>query len=184
MKKLRASAKAARRSMSSEEHLRASRRIADRFLNSRYFLASDSIACFISMWDEVDTSAIIERAWRAGKRIFLPVLSAHGRMSFHETIPETELALNRFGLWQPVAGRPIDVSKLDVVVTPLVAFDNQRNRIGMGSGFYDRNFAFLHGRRHWLRPKLIGIAFECQRVNEIARNPWDIPVFRVFTEAD
>jgi 5,10-methenyltetrahydrofolate synthetase len=86
-KTLRMSAKAARRSMSSEEHVRASRRIADRFLNSRYFLASDAIGCYISTWDEVDTSAIIERAWRAGKRIFLPVISAHGKMSFHETLP-------------------------------------------------------------------------------------------------
>ena len=183
-KKLRMSAKAARRSMSSEEHVRASRRIADRFLNSRYFLASDAIGCYISTWDEVDTSAIIERAWRAGKRIFLPVISAHGKMSFHETLPETKLTLNRFGLWQPVTGISVDSSSLDVVVTPLVAFDDQRNRIGMGGGFFDRNFAFLRGRHHWLRPKLIGIAFECQRVNEIARNPWDIPVFRVFTEAD
>jgi 5-formyltetrahydrofolate cyclo-ligase len=129
MKKLRMNAKAARRSMSSAERSRASRRIADRFLNSRYFLVSDTIGCYISTWNEVDTSAIIERAWSAKKRVFLPVTAAHGKMTFHETLPETELVRNHFGLWQPVSGRPMDAKELDVVVTPLVAFDSQGNRI-------------------------------------------------------
>jgi 5-formyltetrahydrofolate cyclo-ligase len=183
MKRLRNNGKAERRSMSPSERSRASRRISDRFLNSRYFLASDAIGCYVSTWDEVDTSAIIERAWRAKKRIFLPVTSAHGKMTFHETLPETELTRNHFGLWQPVAGKAIDVNNLDVVVTPLVSFDSQGNRIGMGGGYFDRTFAFLGNRQYWHRPKLIGVAFECQRAEKISPNPWDIPVFRVFTEA-
>jgi 5-formyltetrahydrofolate cyclo-ligase len=184
MQNLRKNARAARRAMSSAERNRASRRITDRFLNSRYFLVSDALACYVSTWDEVDTSAIIERAWRAGKRVFLPVTAAHGKMIFRETLPDTELALNRFGLWQPVSGRSIDANGIDVVVTPLVAFDSFGNRIGMGGGYFDRTFAFLGNRHHWLRPKLIGVAFECQRIEKISPNPWDIPLFRVFTEAD
>jgi 5-formyltetrahydrofolate cyclo-ligase len=181
--KLRTKAKTARRSMSASERRHASRRICDQFLNSRYFFVSDTIGCYLSMWDEVDTSAIIERAWSAKKRVFLPVTSAHGKMTFHETLPETELALNNFGLWQPVSGKPIDANELDVVVTPLVAFDSRGNRIGMGGGYFDRAFAFLGGRHHWLKPKLVGVAFECQRTEKIAPNPWDIRVFRIFTEA-
>jgi len=168
--------------MTVSERARASRRIADRFLNSRYFLSSENIACYVSTWDEVDTGAIIERAWCANKRVFLPVTAAHGRMFFRETLPETDLARNDFGLWEPVSGKFIDANKLDVVVTPLVAFDAARNRIGMGGGYFDRTFEFLADRTHWLRPKLIGVAFECQKVQKIARNPWDIRVFRVFTE--
>jgi 5-formyltetrahydrofolate cyclo-ligase len=183
-KNLRIDARKARRSMSAPERARASRQIADRFLNSRYFMRSHTIGCYVSSWDEVDTSAIIERAWRAKKRIFLPVTGAHRTMRFRETIPETELAMNDFGLWEPVSGTSIDVDKLDVVVTPLVAFDSQRHRIGMGGGYFDRTFAFLRNRRYWLRPKLIGLAFACQEVPAIAPNPWDIPVFRVFTESD
>jgi 5-formyltetrahydrofolate cyclo-ligase len=183
MKNLRTDARKARRSMTARERARASRQITDRFLNSRYFMASDTIGCYVSSWDEVDTSAIIERAWCAKKRIFLPVTGARRIMRFRETLPETELAVNDFGLWEPVSGSSIDVSELDVVVTPLVAFDSQRNRIGMGGGFFDSTFAFLRDRRYWLRPKLIGIAFECQRVPEIVPNPWDIRVFRVYTES-
>ena len=182
IKRLRMDARAARRSMSAAERERASRRVANCFLNSRYFLASDTIACYLSTWDEVDTSAIIERAWSAKKRVFLPVISAHGEMTFHETLPGTAMAMNHFGLWQPVSGKPIDARRLDVVVTPLVAFDNERNRIGMGGGYFDRTFSFLGSRQHWLRPKLIGVAFGCQCVEKIPPNPWDIPVFRVFAD--
>jgi 5-formyltetrahydrofolate cyclo-ligase len=168
--------------MTPSERVRASRRITDQFLNSRYFLSSANIACYVSTWDEVDTSAIIERAWCAKKRVFLPVTAPHGRMFFRETLPGTDLARNDFGLWEPVSGTLIDAKELDVVVTPLVAFDARRNRIGMGGGYFDRTFAFLAERNHWLRPKLIGVAFECQKVQKITRNPWDIPVFRVLTE--
>ena len=183
MKNLRIDARKARQSMSVRERARASRKIADRFLNSRYFICSQAIGCYVSTWDEVDTSAIIERAWRAKKRIFLPVTGACRNLCFRETLPETELAMNDFGLWEPVSGALIDVDELDVVVTPLVAFDRERNRIGMGGGYFDRTFAFLRNRRHWLRPKLIGLAFDCQRARRIAPNPWDIPLFRVFTES-
>ena len=168
--------------MSPAERTRASRRITDRFLNSRYFLGSDTLGCYVSTWDEVDTGAIIERAWRAKKRVFLPVTGAHGAMQFCETLPGTVLAMSNFGLWEPVHCDAIDARRLDVVVTPLLAFDNQRNRLGMGSGYFDRAFAFLKGRNHWLYPKLIGVAFDCQRVEKISPNPWDIPVFRIITE--
>ena len=110
MQDLRRKARAARRAMPSSERDRASRRISDRFLHSRYFLASDAIGCYISTWDEVDTSAIIERAWRAKKRVFLPVATAHGKMTFRETLPETELVLSRFGFWQPLSGKSIAAS--------------------------------------------------------------------------
>jgi 5-formyltetrahydrofolate cyclo-ligase len=182
-RKLRIDARIARGSMTRSQRVEASRRIVDRFLNSRYFLCSDTIGCYVSMWDEVDTSAIIERAWRAKKRIFLPVTAPDRHMHFRETRPETELAVNDFGLWEPVSGSKIAADKLDVVVTPLVAFDDQRNRIGMGGGYFDCTFAFLQHRRLWVRPKLIGVAFECQRAQNISPNPWDIPVFRIYTEA-
>ena len=168
--------------MAASERAQASRQITDQFLNSRYFFSSATIACYVSTWDEVDTSAIIERAWSAKKRVFLPVTTAHGQMFFRETLPATDLARNDYGLWEPVSGTLIEANELDVVVTPLVAFDARRNRIGMGGGYFDRTFAFLANRSHWLRPKLIGVAFECQRVQKITRNPWDIPVFCILTE--
>ena len=125
---------------------------------------------------------IIERAWRANKRIFAPAIEAGGVMTFCRLDRETTLMRNYYGLWEPEPSETIDPRSLDVVVTPLVAFDKQRNRIGMGSGYYDRTFAFLGPRRIWLRPRLVGLAFDCQRARKISPNPWDIPLSCVLTE--
>lgn len=181
---LRATALRARRKMHAADRAHASRQIADRFLNSRYFLSGQSIACYLATWDEVDTNRIIERAWRAKKRIFAPVIDGHGDMTFRNLQPETTVTRNRFGIWEPESEFQIDPSDLDVVVTPLVAFDNACNRIGMGGGYFDRHFAFLRSRRSWLRPKLIGLAFDCQKVEKITPNRWDIRLSRVVSESD
>jgi 5-formyltetrahydrofolate cyclo-ligase len=140
------------------------------------------IACYLPTSDEVDPTQVIERAWCANKRVFAPVTDTHGTMNFCEVTRETLITRNDYGIWEPVSGTFIDAKSLDIVITPLVAFDRQKNRIGMGGGYYDRCFHFLRNRRKWLRPKLIGIAFACQNVKEIAPNPWDIPLYRVVTD--
>jgi 5-formyltetrahydrofolate cyclo-ligase len=181
---LRTNAMRARRKMHAADRANASRRIADRFLNSRYFLSSKLIACYLATWDEVDTNRIIERAWRAKKRIFAPVIDGRGEMTFRTLRPETTVIRNRFGIWEPETEFEIHPSDLDVVVTPLVAFDNACNRVGMGGGYFDRHFAFLRSRRSWLRPKLVGLAFDCQKVEEITPNRWDIRLSHVISESD
>jgi 5-formyltetrahydrofolate cyclo-ligase len=66
---------------------------------------------------------------------------------------------------------------------PLVAFDEQGNRLGMGGGFYDRTLAYLRQREQWRRPLLIGLAHECQKVPSLESQRWDIPLDAIFTEA-
>ena len=134
------------------------------------------------MHDEVDTREIIERAWRANKRVFVPVLRGGAQMAFCEIDKDTELEQDRFGIWEPVRGVLIPAKKLDLIITPTVAFDENKNRIGMGSGYFDRCFSFLRHRKHWLRPKLLGVAFECQRVEKITPNAWDIRLYKIITE--
>ena len=170
--------------MHAADRAQASRQITDRFLNSRYFLSSHSIACYLATWDEVDTNRIFDRAWRAKKRIFAPVINSRSEMTFRNLLPETTVVRNRFGIWEPESEFQIDPSDLDVVVTPLVAYDNACNRIGMGGGYFDRHFAFLRSRRSWLRPKLIGLAFNCQKIEKVTPNRWDIPLSRVISESD
>jgi 5-formyltetrahydrofolate cyclo-ligase len=146
------------------------------------FTASRRIACYLSAEDEVDSSLILQRAWRAGKEVYAPVVGDRGAMQFRQLAPQTELQRNRYGLWEPQCDIAIAPRQLDLVITPVVAFDSRRHRIGMGSGYFDRCFAFLKHQRRWQRPKLIGIAFECQRIEEIVPNPWDVRLYRVITE--
>lgn len=181
--RIRTAAKRARRSIRDDARTAASAEIASHIMNSREFLASRTLACYLHDWDEVDTRAIIERAWCAKKRVFAPVIDRHGGMRFHALYPETRLEQNQFGLWEPIATSAISPRELDVVITPVVAFDDDLNRIGMGGGHFDRCFAFLRNRKRWLRPKLIGVAFDCQRVEKITPNPWDVRLYRIISEA-
>ena len=151
-------------------------------MQSREFRSARKIACYLPMPDEVDTLAIVERAWRANKRVFVPVLRKRGKMSFLELRPTTTLTRSGFGLWEPLDGAEVSPRDLDLVITPTVAFDREQHRIGMGGGYYDRCFAFLKHRRNWLRPKLAGVAFASQKVEKISPNPWDIRLYRVFTD--
>ena len=105
-------------------------------------------------------------------------------MNFIEVRPDSDLKINRYGLWEPAFGAKILVNALDTVVTPVVAFDEAAHRIGMGGGYFDRAFVFLRHRQHWLQPKLVGLAFNCQKVEKIKANPWDIRLYRVITEAN
>jgi 5-formyltetrahydrofolate cyclo-ligase len=69
------------------------------------------------------------------------------------------------------------------VLTPLVAFDDTGVRVGVGRGYYDRCFRFLAGRGAWRRPKLLGVAYELQRVPSLPRQSWDVPLWGAVTEA-
>ena len=179
---LRNRGKNARQNLDDNLHAKYSQTICRRFLNSRLFFRSKTIACYLPFASEVDTSTIFERAWRARKPVFVPVIGGGGEMRFVQIERNTRLERNPYGIWEPVSGSEIAAKKLDVVATPLVAFDENWNRIGMGGGYFDRSFHFLRGQRQWSRPKLAGIAFECQRVENIHPNPWDIRLYRVFTE--
>ena len=178
----RASALRARRALGQADREYASRLICRHLVHTHEFRSCRLLGCFLPMDDEVDTTRIIQRAWSAQKRVFVPVTDTHGTMNFCEITPDTIVARSRFGIWEPLAGTIVDARTLDVVVTPLVAFDAACQRIGMGGGHYDRCFHFLRKRRKWLKPKLIGVAYACQEVPSITPNRWDVPLYRVVTE--
>ena len=89
---------------------------------------------------------------------------------------------NAYGIAEPTGRVLINPRRLDLVLTPLVAFDAYGTRLGMGGGHYDRSFHFLLHRRHWLRPKLIGVGYRFQQVPVIRRQPWDIPLWAAVTD--
>ncbi len=184
MHKLRRQALRARREMNTEDRAIASQIICDRVTSSRDFLSASLIACYLPMRDEVDTRSIIERAWRANKRIFVPVTRNNGEMFFREIQPDTTLYRNQMAIWEPASGEFIAPRVLQLVVTPTVAFDEFNHRIGMGGGYYDRCFSYLRHRKHWLKPKLQGVAFQCQQVDRISPNTWDVRLYRIFRESN
>jgi len=165
------------------ERDRASETIADSVVKSAWFQRNKFIACYLGTAHEVDTWSIIARAWRMKKRAFVPVVEKNLAMRFRELTAESSLEKHHNGILQPVGGEFITPRKLDIVLTPLVAFDAQKNRIGMGGGYFDRTFSFLKDREHHFHPKLIGLAFACQEVEKITPNPWDIRLFSIINES-
>jgi 5-formyltetrahydrofolate cyclo-ligase len=179
---LRREARAARAELGADEKEKASNKIADTVIRSSWFRRSKFIACYLSTQEEVDTWLLIDRAWRMKKRIFVPIIKKNLTMEFCELSAESKLVFNQYGIPEPQDGEIVAPRALDLVITPVVAFDADGNRIGMGGGYFDRAFSFLANRQYLFHPKLIGLAFSCQRVEKIAPNPWDIRVFRVIDE--
>jgi 5-formyltetrahydrofolate cyclo-ligase len=140
------------------------------------------VALFLAFDGEPSLHPLVERARRQRKELFVPVLRGM-TMTFAELAPGATLATNFFGIMEPKLGRRIEARKLDLVLTPLVAFDDRGVRMGVGRGYYDRAFKFLRHRAHWRRPKLLGVAYELQRVPPMAPNPWDVPLWGIVTEA-
>jgi len=70
--------------------------------------------------------------------------------------------------------------QLDLVLAPLVVFDENCNRIGMGGGFYDRSFAFRKDSQV-TKPVLIGVAHDFQKVQQIVPEDWDVRLDMIVT---
>ncbi len=143
------------------------------------FFKSRHIAAYLAFDGEVDTMPLIRMAWNLGKHVYLPVLDEN-TLKFHRVTPATTFRRNVFGIPEPERSglTQRDARELDLVFMPLVAFDMHGTRLGMGGGYYDRTFAFKSSRR---TPHLCGLAYEVQRVRQLERARWDIPLDSVLT---
>ena len=132
------------------------------------------ISAYLADDGELDPAIIVRRALALGCEVHMPVIASlrHRRMRFEPWPPGP-----RRGGGEAQAAR-----WFDVVLTPLVGFDDDGNRIGRGAGFYDRHFAFLRNRSTWHRPLLLGLAFELQRVKKLPAQPHDVPLWAIVTE--
>lgn len=182
-KALRNATRARRSQLSTEDIADASLTITNRLWHFPFMSRCRRIAAYYAVSGEIDCRYIIEGAWERGRDLFLPAL--HGEeLMFVPYRPETVFLRNRFGIPEPIAarGKFFRPCQMDVVLTPLVGFDERGNRLGMGSGCYDRSFRFLHDRDAWIRPRLVGLAHEFQKVPKLKACSWDIPLHNAVTE--
>ena len=172
--------RAARRALSTEQRLAADREIRSLVRSLPAFRAAHRVALFFAFDGEPDLAPLLDFGLR--KQYFAPVITRTD-MCFAEIGPDTVLAPNFYGIPEPVGPEFIDPRSLDIVLTPLVAFDSRGNRIGVGAGYYDRCFSFLRQRQRWRRPKLVGTAYALQRIPAFQANDWDVPLWAAVTEA-
>ena len=180
---LRRELRACRRAMGAADHAHRSRMAAKAVLSLPEFKAGKRVAVYMPFDRETDTAWLIAAARRRGMSVFVPVISdlRHGRMRFHPLEGATRTGI--FGIRIPArAARAVSARWLDLIVVPLVGVDPQGRRLGMGLGFYDRALAFRRHRR-WRGPRVVGLAFDCQRTDARFAQVWDLGLDSLATES-
>jgi len=141
---------ARRRELSAEEIAFASARIADTFFEN---FSLDAVRCIhtflpIAKFAEIDTMQIYERIWREFPEIsvVVPRLNEEtGEMDAYAFTPDSKLAVNRWGISEPMEGAAISPGEIDLVLVPGLCFDRRGHRVGFGKGFYDRFLMTVRG---------------------------------------
>lgn len=171
-----------RRALDACSQTRHADAVARHFFTSGLLLHGRTLGLYLANDGELDTAPLLGRLLNTRKRIALPVVARNGAMSFYRYRRGATLITNRYGILEPGAGAPfIAPLALDMLLMPLVAFDEGGTRLGMGAGFYDRYLSRIPQR---MRPLLVGVAHEVQRSSQpLPAAPWDVPLDGVITEA-
>ncbi|MEJ0098574.1 MAG: 5-formyltetrahydrofolate cyclo-ligase [Pseudomonadota bacterium] len=180
---LRRQLRARRRAIQGTARKRAAQLLAQQVAAMHLLRPGRRIGLYLSMPEEIDTAPLLRLARERGCEIALPriISKRHDRMRFHEW--NGEVRRGAYGIHEPRGGRMRSARELDVVFLPLVGFDIQGNRIGMGRGFYDRHFAHRLRMTGYRRPLLIGIAYDVQMVAALPRAAHDVPLDAIVTES-
>jgi len=182
---LRKTIQTQRRNLTVSQFQQASREICHHIIDSTWFQQSQHIAFYLSVHNEIDCTTLMQAAENMGKNCYLPVCDLEKSALFFLPYRMNDpLSPNRYGILEPAIPFPSPSSypatKLDIVITPLVAFDHLKNRLGSGMGYYDRTFAFLQKKNSApSKPMLIGLAYDFQQVAQLETQPWDIPLNKI-----
>lgn len=180
---LRRELRAKRRALPPVIRISAAESLATRLLSVPFAPLSGHVAGYWAMDGEIALHAWQLRLPR--DCIYcLPVLHEDGRLRFAPWRAGAPLTANRFGIPEPdvPVSALLPAEAMSFVVTPLVAFDAQGHRLGMGGGWYDRTFAFRRDRA--TLPRLVGAAFAAQQVESVFPEHWDMPLDALCTERD
>lgn len=155
--------------------------IAKTVKQSDIFQKSSEIGFYHSVRGEADPSSI----QTPSKKFYLPVLSKDldEGLVFIELNEDTIFEDNKFSIPEPVydESKIVPGDLLDLVIVPLLGFDRNGHRLGMGGGFYDRCFAFKKERK--TKPILMGYAYDFQQLDSLEAEPWDVDLDFIATES-
>ena len=170
-KQARVTAKSNIAKLSAPQKEWASGAIADALSGLDVFRRAHKIFIYLGTHSEPDTQEIVGLALMAEKVVCVP--RVHGDdMDAVAITPYTDFKTNKWGILEPVRSHKVD--DIDVAVVPLVAFDGL-NRLGHGKGYYDR---YLASHDCYV----VGLAFDCQKVDDLQVESSDIPLDCLITE--
>lgn len=170
-----------RAELSLESFTRMSSAIAKNVRESEVFKSAQRIGFYHSVRGEADPSSLKT----TDKQFFLPVLSKNldEGLVFIELNDDSQFEDNKFSIPEPVYDEEkiVAADTLDLVLVPLLGFDKNGNRLGMGGGFYDRCFAFKKQQK--TEPLLMGYAYDFQEVDSLDPESWDVGLDMIATES-
>lgn len=179
---LRTQMRQRRMALSASEQQSAASALVQQFLQQTTLMQAKHIALYLSNDGEINTQPLIEALWTAGITLYLPILHplVPGYLLFQQYHASTPMTANRFGIAEPQlnCSQVKPVAELEIICTPLVAFDAQGQRLGMGGGFYDRTLAQLPAAHS---VQIVGLAHSCQQVAELPNEAWDYPLNAIVT---
>lgn len=175
---IRAEAIQARQSIPRDRLLAQSQTVIRSLTSQNEYAAARAVATYVSKEDEVQTLELIAQMLSEGKRVVVPrVDGPSGNLLFFEIHGLGDLSPGRFGVLEPAPGpSAVPLAECDIVIVPLVAWDERGYRIGYGRGYFDRALA----RRG--ASVSVGLAMETQRVPEVPVEPSDVPLDVIVTE--
>jgi 5-formyltetrahydrofolate cyclo-ligase len=181
---LRKELRIARRSLPAASHTLRSNLAASAVTQLAAFKCGARVAIYLPFDRETNTAVLLVAARRRGVHLFVPVVSdlRHRRLKFIPLTGKTRRGV--FGISVPhQSGNALPPRWFDLIVVPLVGVDTSGRRLGMGGGFYDRALAFRRARRHWRGPHLVGLAFDCQRADDVFADAWDVRLDSLASES-
>ncbi|MAY41780.1 MULTISPECIES: 5-formyltetrahydrofolate cyclo-ligase [unclassified Neptuniibacter] len=183
---LRKKIRTLRRSLKPHQQKQAALNLLGNIRNRADFRNAKHIALYLPNDGEISPEPLIKLCWKLGKKVYLPVLHPvlHNRLWFIPYTPQSPMIRNIYGIKEPklIPSLCRTAWSLNLVLLPLVAFDQNGNRMGMGGGYYDRTFSFKSLKKGINGPALIGLAHDIQRVEELPVESWDIPLTSIVTD--
>lgn len=177
--------RARRKALNVSQQRQHAKAASQALLRSAWLQRPKRIAVFLAQDGELATKTLIQALWQRHHQVYLPIIQPKtGHLSFGVYQTDTRLEPNRFGISEPVIQRATDLVKaqqLDLIIMPLVGFDSEGRRLGMGGGFYDKTLAFKL-KQPKRKPRLIGWAHACQQVKGLRSQAWDVPLNALVSE--
>ena len=175
---------AQRRALTADQVQQAAQRVAGRVWRLPVLARSQRLALYLPVSGELDCTPVISAAWRRGRDVFLPVVIGT-ELRFAPFAPDSQLLHNRFDIPEPACSDHEwrSAREMDVIFAPLVGFDTEGYRLGMGGGYYDRTLAFLALRANFRRPHFIGLAYAFQEIGAVPHKKHDVQLEAVVTDA-
>ncbi len=169
-----------RAKITKEENDKYSNTIANTLYEMNSYKEANTIMCFISFANEINTRELIETSIKNGKTLVIPITIPETKeLKISQILDFSELEKGFYNILTPKEEfiRYIDPSTIDLVLVPGVVFAKNGYRIGYGGGYYDRFLSKLDKSV----PK-VAIGFDLQVVEEVPTEDFDIPVDMIVTE--